>query len=255
MLILIIFGAICGALAAILGAGSSMMLAPLLLYIYPAAADRQLTIEEITSATLALTFFSTAAASVRYHAAKLLPCKFALILAGCGAAGSFISSRYLAAYTDYFVVLVLFGGITLLSFLFNVLPLKEKEQRKPYKFLFAAGAGMVFLLGMITGIIGIGGLALFMPYMLFVLRFPIRKTIGTTTFAGAIISLFAIAGRSSAGIMEWDVAFAAAAGGVIGGFIGPVFIKYIPDRILRFGLNAVLLAIIATVLLDIFRTV
>lgn len=73
-----------------------------------------------------------------------------------------------------------------------------------------------------TGIIGIGGMVLFMPYMVYVLHFSIRKAIGTTTFSGAIIVLFGIIGKSVAGMMYWKTALIVAVGGTDGGYIGPV---------------------------------
>lgn len=57
MIILVVFGVLCGMIASIVGAGSSMMMTPLLLYLYPLLTGTQFTIQTITSATLALTLF------------------------------------------------------------------------------------------------------------------------------------------------------------------------------------------------------
>src|SRR5690606_36494834 len=107
----------------------------------------------------------------------------------------------------------------------------------------------------LTGIIGIGGMVIFMPYMLIVLRFPIRKTIGTTTFIGAMIALFGMLGKASAGDMNWSVGLTIALGGLIGGYIGPGLAHYFPDRALRWGMNIILFFIIITVFLDISKMI
>jgi uncharacterized membrane protein YfcA len=254
MILLVIFGMLCGLIASILGAGSSMMMAPLLLYVYPVLTGQCFSIQTITSATLALTFFSTTAASIRYHHAKLIPYRYALVLGASGAVGAFISGSYIAKYIDHFFILILFGTMAVLSFLFNFIPIREKEKRAPKNVFFVVGASMSFLLGILTGIIGIGGMVIFMPYMVYVLGFSVRKTIGTTTFVGAIIALFGMMGRTYIDMMDWQVASMIAVGGLIGGFIGPTFIKYFPDRVLRYGMNVILLVIIITVILDIYNS-
>ncbi|MGO4886165.1 sulfite exporter TauE/SafE family protein [Anaerobacillus sp. MEB173] len=253
MLILVAFGVFCGLIASILGAGSSMMMAPLLLYVYPFFKGTYFSIHTITSATLALTFFSTTAASIRYHNANLIPYRYALLLAGSGAVGSFISGSYISTMIDHLFILILFGGIAILSFIFNFIPIKEGERRVPKKLFFSIGVGIIFFLGLITGIIGIGGMVLFMPYMVYVLGFSIRETIGTTTFVGAVIAFFGILGRTFINMMDWQVAIIIAIGGMVGGFIGPTLIKYFPDRVLRYGMNVILLTIIITVIMDIYK--
>lgn len=253
MVILVVFGIACGLIASILGAGSSMMVTPLLMYAFPLITGEYLPIQTIISAALALTFFSTAAASIRYHNAKLIPYRYALSLAVCGSAGSFISGAYISKDVNHLFILILFGTITVLSFIFNLIPTTEKDEQLPTKIALVIGMVIIFFLGIITGIIGIGGMALFMPYMVYFLHFSIRITVATTTFAGAMIALFGIIGKSYIGMMDWNVALFVAFGGIIGGYAGPTFSKFFSDRILRYGLNIILLTIILTVLMDIYK--
>ncbi|MEK3935321.1 sulfite exporter TauE/SafE family protein [Sporosarcina sp. FSL W7-1349] len=255
MIILVVFGVLCGMIASIVGAGSSMMMTPLLLYLYPLLTGTQFTIQTITSATLALTLFSTATASIRYHQAKLIPYRYALILAASGSFGSFISGSYIAQYVNHLFVLILFGIIAVLSFVFNLIPIKENKVEKPETILLVIGIILIFFLGITTGIIGIGGMVLFMPYLVYVLHFPIRKAIGTTTLSGAMIALFGIIGKSVAGMMYWKIALIVAIGGMVGGYIGPSLGKFFPERILRYGLGGILLSIIAMVVIDIIQLV
>ncbi|MEH6949299.1 sulfite exporter TauE/SafE family protein [Bacillus sp. JJ634] len=253
MIILVIFGVLCGMIASMVGAGSSMMMTPLLLYLFPLITGTQFTIQTITSATLALTLFSTATASIRYHQAKLIPYRYALILAVSGSLGSFISGSYISQNVNHLFVLVLFGFIAVLSFIFNLIPIKENKVQKPETILFVMGVIIIFFLGITTGIIGIGGMVLFMPYMVYVLHFPIRKAIGTTTFTGAMIALFGIIGKFVAGMMYWKIALIVAVGGMVGGYIGPSLSKFFPERILRYGMGVILLSIILTVVIDIIH--
>jgi uncharacterized membrane protein YfcA len=252
-ILLILLGAFCGTIASMIGVGSSMMLAPLLLYIIPLLTEVSFDIQTITSATLALTFFSTSMASIQYHRAKRIRYRYALALAFSGSVGSFLAGGFIAPYTNHFLMLLLFGCVAVFSLVFNLIPLKERKKEvvlpKVYKGL---GIFILFWLGITTGIIGIGGMALFMPYMTYVLRYSLRETIAMTTFAGAMIALFGILGKTSAGVMDWKVAIFVAIGGMVGGYIGPVLGKLFPDRVLRYGMSMVLLSIIISVFLDIF---
>lgn len=134
--------------------------------------------------------------------------------------------------------MILFGIIAVLSFVFNLIPIKENKVEKPETILLVIGIILIFFLGITTGIIGIGGMVLFMPYLVYVLHFPIRKAIGTTTLSGAMIALFGIIGKSVAGMMYWKIALIVAIGGMVGGYIGPSLGKFFPERILRYGLGA-----------------
>ncbi|RFU70278.1 sulfite exporter TauE/SafE family protein [Peribacillus saganii] len=255
MFILVVFGVLCGILASILGAGSSMMMTPLLIYVFPLVTGDYFSIQTITSATLALTFFSTATASMRYHAAKLIPYRYALILAVSGSAGSFVSAAYISKQVNHLFILILFGAIAVLSLVFNLVPIKKKGEQGPKKIFFVMGIVIIFFLGITTGIIGIGGMVLFMPYMVYVLCFSVRKTIISSTFAGAMIALFGIIGKSLIGMMDWKVSLVVAVGGMIGGFFGPTFSKFFSERILGYGLNVILFMIIFTVLIDIYKNI
>jgi uncharacterized membrane protein YfcA len=251
MFILFIFGLICGAIASVIGVGSSLMMLPLLLYVYPLLTGMHFNIETLTSATLILTFFSTSVASIRYHRLQLIPYRYALQLGASGAIGSFIGGAFVSQYINHTFILILFGFMIVLSFVFNLVPRKNKEEQPPTNGYLTFGTIMLFILGIVTGIIGIGGMALFIPYMLYAFQFSVRKTIGTATFIGAIISLFGILGKSSIGVVDWGLGVAIAIGGTLGGYIGASFNKFLPERVLNWGMNIILLLIMITVWIDI----
>lgn len=251
MLVLILFGCLCGFIANILGVGSSLMMVPLLLYVYPLLTGLTLDMQTILSATLALTFFSTTVGSVRYHQFGLIPYRYALMFAASGALGSFVGGSLISQYVNHLAILILFGIMAILSFIFNLIPRRELPEQPPDQKHMVIGLFIVFVLGVLTGIIGIGGMVIFMPYMLIVLRFPIRKTIGATTFIGTIIALFGMLGKAFAGDMNWSVGLIIALGGLIGGYIGPSFARYLPEKALTWGMNIILFFIIITVFIDI----
>lgn len=251
MLVLVFFGFLCGFIANILGVGSSLMMVPLLLYVYPLLTGLTLDMQTILSATLALTFFSTSVGSIRYHQFGLIPYRYALIFAASGALGSFVGASFVSQYVNHLAMLILFAIMAILSFIFNLIPRKELTEQPPKERDLFVGLIILFVLGLLTGIIGIGGMVIFMPYMLLVLRFPIRKTIGATTFIGTIIALFGMLGKAMAGDMNWSVGIIIALGGLIGGYMGPGFARYLPERVLKWGMNLILISIIITVCLDI----
>jgi uncharacterized protein len=255
LLFLLIVGGFCGTVASILGVGSSMMMAPLLLYIFPFMAGVHLDIQTVNSITLVLTLFSTSAATIRYHRLGLIPYRYAFKLGTFGSIGSFIGGSYISQFVNHLFILILLGVVAVLSFIFNLIPRREQEEENKNNYHSTLGVIIIFILGMITGVIGIGGMALLIPFMIHVLGFPIRKIIGTTTFVGAMIALFGIIGKSTIGLMMWKVSMVVAVGGLIGGYVGPSLAKYFPERFLRYGMNLILLTIIITVWLDISKFV
>lgn len=255
MLVLILFGFLCGVVSNIIGVGSSLMMVPLLLYIYPLFTGEYLPIQTIFSATLALTFFTCSFGAIGYHRQQLILYRFGILIGVSGAAGSFIGASYISQFMDHLAILILFGIMAILSFIFNLIPRKELSA-EPVKSVYVfLGVLIMFVLGTMTGIIGIGGMVILIPYMLKVLRFPIRKTVGTTVFAGSIVALFGMLGKASVGDMNWQLGVIIALGGMLGGFTGPRLARYFPEKVLRWGMNIMLICIIITVILDIIKYV
>jgi uncharacterized membrane protein YfcA len=251
MFILFIFALMCGAIASLIGVGSSLMMLPLILYAYPLLTGMYFDIQTVAAATLILTFFSTSVASIRYHRLKLIPYRYALLLGSSGAIGSFVGGAFVSKYINHTFSLILFGCMIILSFMFNLIPRKNKEGQPPIKGYFTFGTTMLFFLGIVTGIIGVGGMAIFIPYMIYALKFSVRKTIVTTTFIGAIISLFGLLGKSSIGVVDWEIGIAIAIGGTLGGYVGASLNKFFPERVLNWGMNIILFLIMVTVWIDI----
>lgn len=253
MITLLIFGFLCGTLASILGVGSSLMLLPLLIYVYPFVTGHHLDIHMIAATTLTLTFFSSSMAAIRYHHFRLIPYRYALSLGIFGALASFIGGSYVSQFADRFFMLILFAGIAIFSFIVNLFPATESSRTEPSWIAVVFAMITMSVLGMITGIVGIGGMAIMIPYLYRVLNLSIRQVIGSTTFAGAFIALFGLLGKVSIGYMDWSIAIPVAIGGTLGGLTGSSFTKYYPEKMLRFGMNTVLFVVIVTVLVDIAR--
>lgn len=240
----------CGIIASLLGAGSSLMSVPLLEYIYPIISSDKLSTNSIISGALMITLFSTGAASIRHHKRRTIQFKSFFLYALSGSIGSFLSAFYLSKNVNQLLFLSLFVMIAIVSLLFNFIPIKIKSPKITPLFLHILTNFILLSLGIITGIIGVGGMVLIVPYMLYILNHTLKETIIITTFIGFLISLFAIIGRASVGLMDWEASLILGIGGFLGGLIAPSFSDYIPDRVLKFCLNILLLVIIFTVLID-----
>lgn len=252
-MILLFIAVICGILASLLGAGSSLMAVPLLEYVYPLISGQSLTTGAIISSALMLTLFSTGAASLRHHHLKTIHFRSYVLYALSGSIGSFLSAFYLSENVNQLLFLTLFVIIALCSLLFNLIPIKKKSQTNQSRLYKWLTITILFFLGVITGIIGVGGMVLIVPYMIYVLHHTLKETVAITTFIGFFIALFAILGRASIGLMDWQVSFVLGIGGFLGGFIAPSFSKYIPDLVLKICLNLLLVVIIMIVCLDLLQ--
>jgi uncharacterized membrane protein YfcA len=91
---------------------------------------------------------------------------------------------------------------------------REKEQRTG--FLLIQG----LLVGMLTGLLGIGGGFLIVPALYFWARLPMKTAIGTTLLIIAINSLFSFATSFSTLSLDWSLLLKFSAGSVLGILIG-----------------------------------
>ncbi|EZH65318.1 hypothetical protein DH09_16925 [Bacillaceae bacterium JMAK1] len=232
-----------------------MLVVPLLEYVYPSLVGESLTVQTITSAALVLTLFSTGAATVRHHFAKRIPYKKVIFYALFGSIGSFLSSMFLAEHVNQLVFLSLFLFIAIVSLTFNLIPFRKPNTDPNHRLSMIFGMGLMLFLGVVTGVIGVGGMILIIPYMVYVLHYSLKTTIAITTFTGVFISLFAIIARIPSGSMDWEFAILLGIGGLVGGLIAPSLSAKIPDAILKLSLNTLLFIIIMTVIVDLISII
>ncbi|MEJ7779260.1 MAG: sulfite exporter TauE/SafE family protein [Daejeonella sp.] len=124
-----------------------------------------------------------------------------------------------------FLTMVLFGILMLLASVSMIRDSNsstpEKECPECIKFFKLLGYGIT--IGLVTGLLGAGGGFLLIPVLIFLIKLPTKKAIGTSLMIIALNSLIGFTGDLGHILIDWTfllkITMIAVAGIIIGGFI------------------------------------
>jgi uncharacterized membrane protein YfcA len=127
-----------------------------------------------------------------------------------------------------------------------------------FEFSTLAAAVLSFVVGIVGGIYGIGGGALIAPLLVLFFRLPVYTVAGTalmatcaTSVAGvAIYHALALAHPTQSIAPDWPLGLLFGVGGIAGMYLGARCQKYVPSRVIRGMLSAVILLTAARYLID-----
>jgi uncharacterized membrane protein YfcA len=238
MLVLIALSLLIGVLLGLLGGGGSILTVPVLVYLAGLSAKNAI----ITSLIVVCL---TSLIAVVNHARRGKVCWTTGLAFGLtGMIGAFLGGR-LAAYVPDSLLLVLFAVIMLAASLSmlrnqktpkplqpNRLPLQKPcPQHLPLIALMLDG----FLVGSVTGLIGVGGGFLMVPALNNLAGLPIHAAIGTSLFIMVIQSSAALAGHANHMTIDLFITALFSAFAIIGSFIGSSLSGKIPGQHLKRG--------------------
>lgn len=132
------------------------------------------------------------------------------------------------------VIMVFFGIVMLfasISMIRKKKTSKEDHNTKPINYPLIILVGI--LIGLLTGIIGIGGGFLIIPALVFILNLPMKKAIATSLFIIALKSLIGFAGDFVNLQVNWSFLLGFTAISVIGICIGTYAASYIDGEKLK----------------------
>jgi uncharacterized membrane protein YfcA len=115
-------------------------------------------------------------------------------------------------------------------------------------------AGSALLIGLLSGLVGVGGAFLLIPIMIYVLGVPTRAAIGSSLGVVLVSSSAGVVAKLATGQVMLPWATALVAGTLPGSWSGAQLSRRVPARRLRLAL-AVLVAVTALrMLLDLVET-
>jgi hypothetical protein len=83
---------------------------------------------------------------------------------------------------------------------------------------FGLGAGV----GLLAGMVGAGGAFILIPGLLYLVRIPLRLTIGTSLWIVVASSIAGLVGKAVTGQIDWPLALALLAGALPAGRLGAI---------------------------------
>ncbi|MGX5691302.1 sulfite exporter TauE/SafE family protein [Arcticibacter tournemirensis] len=139
--------------------------------------------------------------------------------------------------TEPFLTMILFGTLMLLAS-FSMIrdhdkSSPEKECSDCIKFFKLTGYGVS--IGLVTGFLGAGGGFLLIPALIFLIKLPMKKAIGTSLFIIALNSLVGFAGDLGHFTIDWQFLSVITLIAIAGIFIGGLINKRIPGEKLKKG--------------------
>ncbi len=113
----------------------------------------------------------------------------------------------------------------------------------PFRFSRNMYIGIVvfsFAVGVISGLLGVGGGTLIVPFLIFICRYPTKNSAGTVSFIVIFSSLFGVIGHSAFGSLDLALIAVTAIAVFVGGSIGARFTVRIQPRYIKAGFGIIL---------------
>jgi uncharacterized membrane protein YfcA len=119
-----------------------------------------------------------------------------------------------------------------------------------HRFEWVPMSGMVFVVGIIGGIYGIGGGALMAPFCVAFFRLPVHAIAGATLAGTLITSIVGVAiytllpaPSGVATAPDWELGLLFGLGGFAGMYLGARCQKFVPGQALRLGMGLLLIGL------------
>jgi hypothetical protein len=225
-----------------LGGGGSLLTVPLLLALGVAPRPAIALSLVVVGATAAVAVASHARArNVDWPAAAWLLPSVALGGFAGGRAAALFSER---ALVTGFALLMATAGLALL----RPRPARAAAPRRPFA-LGAAGA----VIGVVTGLVGIGGGFLFVPALTLAGGLAMRPAVGTSLVVIAVNAFAALLGHLGHVALPRSLAALLTAAGVAGAVLGARAAARLPERALRRAFALLVLALAAGTFVQAYR--
>lgn len=224
--------ALIGISLGLIGGGGSILTVPVMVYLFglnPLLA---------TSYSLFIVGSTSLIGAVNNYRDGLVNTKAVLFFGSASIGTVFITRKFIVpvipeniavvngfVITWSFLTMVLFGILMLLASVSMIRDSKfsalEEECPDCIKFFKLLGYGIT--IGIVTGLLGAGGGFLLIPVLVFLIKLPIKKAIGTSLMIIALNSLIGFTGDLGHILINWTfllkITLIAAAGIIIGGVI------------------------------------
>lgn len=177
------------------------------------------------STSLVLNLITALFATIVYYRSKLVDLRLALafipgIVAGSflgGVAGNFVSTKLLLWL---FVVFLCGAGGRMVYTHWERTSTAEVGPKRPSRMTYAIIVLFSFGVGVISGLLGIGGGILIVPFLIFAYKVPTKLSAGTAGFVVIFSSLFGVLGHSAFGHLDYSLILPTLLAVAVGGTLG-----------------------------------
>ncbi len=182
-----------GFASGLLGVGGSFIMTPVQYMVFTGMGlPLDIAIKLSFGTTLAVILPTAASGTWRHHKEGAIWWRTALLMGGCGLASAF-GGATLASYLPGAILKVVFGAVVLGAGV-RMLTFKPTEASIQPKNAPSLWAGWGVLIGLVSGLIGIGGGMLAIPVMVLLLKFKMHNAVATSLATVMITSIGGVVG-------------------------------------------------------------
>jgi uncharacterized protein len=223
----------------LLGGGGSILTVPILTYV--ADMDPR---NAIAAALFVVAVTSAASVVVHARAGRVM-WRTGLMFGAAGMAGAYLGGR-LAVFIPPRALMIGFGVMMVATAVAMLRPKREQAGEPSSELRFSKTIVDGFVIGCVTGLIGVGGGFLIVPALVLLGRIPMERAVGTSLLVIAMNSLSGLAGQLEHAKIDWTLALPVTAVAVVGSIAGGRLAGRMSPTVLRraFGVLVVLVAVI-----------
>jgi uncharacterized membrane protein YfcA len=242
-------------LSGFVGVGGAVVLTPILLYVPPLIGLPTLDMATVTGIAIVQVTGGALSAGLAHLRDRHVDRGLFLAVAPTMAATSFAGAAAAVLVTGLFLeatfaTLAGVAAIVLLVLRRRTAP----ETDGPASFDWRLAALIAGIIGFFAGMVGAGGAFILIPALLYVVRVPLRLTIGTTLWIVVVVSLAGLAGKAVTGQIDWPLAIALLAGALPAGPLGTALSRRTRPERLTTVLGAVILLVAVRMWIDVLST-
>lgn len=219
--LLVGIGFLAAFMSGLVGVGGAVLLIPLLLYVPPLAGLDAIPIKTVTGITIVQVTGGALSAGLAHLTDRRVDGHLFVIvglsMAVCSFLGALLSAIVPgAALEAIFATMALVASAFMLVLRNRTPPESDTGPVFSWPLAFGLGAGVGFLAGMV----GAGGAFILIPALLYIVRIPLRVTIGTSLWIVLAASIAGLLGKAITGQIDWPLALALLAGALPAGLLG-----------------------------------
>ncbi len=194
LLLLLLAGCAAGFLAGFFGVGGGIILVPVLLVYFDSIGISSLVATHLTFGTsLLIVIFASLSSAYQYSRNRHVVWKAVLFMGVASVVGAFLGASIAAGLQGKTLQRIFATVVTVAALRLLVESKKSKDGSGPNT--SPAGLSMIGLVvGMVSSLAGVGGGVLSIPMMYYLMKFPLKKALGTSSATIVLTALAASVG-------------------------------------------------------------
>jgi uncharacterized protein len=191
IILLLLGGAVSGFLAGFFGVGGGIILVPILLFYFQTIGVTSLVATHLAFGTsLLIVVFTSISSGIQYARNDHVVWKAVLYLGVTSVIGGLLGAQFAGSLHGK-TLQQIFAGVVVIAALRLLVETRKPKQEQMPEVQVPPLLGAGFLVGLVSALAGIGGGVLSIPVMHSLLKFPLKKALGTSSVTIIVTALAA----------------------------------------------------------------